>query len=104
MTGEIIWNHAAVLTNLTQDDFRIANRMRQARARFKETIWRLYDRKQAMEILWKELLSDLGLHHPPCAKAAVNAVFYGTAALALNLAVGVRLIGLEPEDRRLRRD
>jgi hypothetical protein len=78
--------------------------MRQARARFKETIWRLYDRKQAMEILWKELLSDLGLHHPPCAKAAVNAVFYGTAALALNLAVGVRLIGLEPEDRRLRRD
>lgn len=101
-SGEMIWNYAAVLTNLSQNDSRIANRMRQNGNGFEETIWGLYDRKQALENQWKELLTDLGLHHPPCARAAVNAIFYGAAALAYNLAVGVRLIGLEAEDRRLR--
>ena len=102
IVGELFWNYAAVLTNLSHHDSRIENRMRQNGAGFEETIWALYDRKQAMENQWKELLTDLGLHHPPCAKARVNAIFYAAAGLAYNLAVGVRLIGLEREDRRLR--
>jgi len=100
--GEMIWNYTAVLTNLTQNDSRIANRMRRHDTRFEETIWGLYDRKQALENQWKEMLSDLGLHHPPCARATVNAIFYGAAALAYNLAVGVRLIALEGPERRMR--
>jgi hypothetical protein len=100
--GELFWNYAAVLTDLTAVEPRIAKRMRGGGAGFEETVWGLYGRKQAMENQWKELLNDLGLHHPPCAKAAVNAVFYAAAALAYNLAVGVRLIGLEGEDRRMR--
>lgn len=99
---ELFWHYAAVLTNLTPQDSRIAKRMRQSGAGFEQTIWGLYDRKQALENQWKELLSDLGLHHPPCAKAAVNAIFYGVSALAYNLAVGVRLIGFEEEDRHMR--
>jgi hypothetical protein len=100
--GEMFWNYAAVLTNLSHNDSRIEKRMRHNGLGFAETVWGLYDRKQAMENQWKELLSDLGLHHPPCARAAVNAIFYGAAALAYNLAVGVRLIGLTGSDRRMR--
>jgi len=107
--GELFWNYAAVLTDLRADEPRIARRMRQGRVGLEEVVWALYSRKQGLENQWKELLSDLGLHHPPCAKARVNAIFYGVAALAYNLAVGVRLIGLEGPERclrlwRLRRD
>ena len=55
-----------------------------------------------MENQWKELLADLGLHHPPCAKAAVNATFYSFAALAYNLSVAARRFGLEGANRRMR--
>jgi DDE family transposase len=107
--GEMFWNHAALLTNLRPDDPRIAQRMGRAKSGFEEVVWNLYSRKQALENQWKELLTDLGLHHPPCARAAVNALFYGVAALAYNLSVGVRLIALEGEQQhmrlwRLRRD
>jgi hypothetical protein len=100
--GEFIWHCVAVVTNLTQNDSQIENLMRQNGIGFEETVWQLYGRKQAMENQWKELLTDLGLHHPPSARAAVNAIFYGAAALAYNLAVGARLIGLAGPDRRMR--
>jgi len=107
--GEMIWNYAAVITNLEPSDPRIAARMKAGGVGYEETIWRLYNCKQGLENQWKELLSDLGLHRLPCARSAVNSVFFGAAALAYNLAVGVRLIGLEGSDRhmrlwRLRRD
>jgi len=41
-------------------------------------------------------------NHPPCAKARVNALFYAIAGLAYNLSVGVRLLGLEGEEQRMR--
>lgn len=91
--GEFIWNYAAVTTNLTPQDARIAKLMEGGRG-FAEVIWNLYSYKQAMENQWKDLLRDLSLHNPPCAKASVNAVFYSIAALAYNLAVGVRRLGL----------
>jgi hypothetical protein len=92
-TGEMIWNYAAVATNLTSDDPRIVKAMANGR-NFAEVIWDLYSYKQAMENQWKDLLRDMSLHHPPCAKARVNAVFYSIAALAYNLSVGVRRLGL----------
>jgi len=59
----------AVVTNLTASDERVAQMMKQQGVSLEEAIWRLYGHKAGMENQWKELLSDLGLHHPPCAKA-----------------------------------
>ena len=87
------WNYAAVATNLSSDDPRIAKAMSGGR-NFAQVIWDLYSCKQAMENQWKDLLRDMSLHHPPCAKARVNGAFYAIAALAYNLSVGVRRLGL----------
>lgn len=100
--GEMIWNYAAVTTPLTADNPRVAKTMRDHKLGFEETIWNLYSHKQAMENQWKELLSDMGLHHPPCAKAKVNAVFYAIAGLAYNLAVGLKKLALEGANRCMR--
>jgi len=103
LAGEMVTNYAGVVTNLHHNDTRIIKLMKKWRLPLEETIWKLYGRKQALENQWKELLSDLGLHHPPCAQAAVNAVFYGVAGLAYNLTVGVRRLGFtDPRDRDMR--
>jgi len=100
--GEFLWNYAAVVTNLTAADKRVTELMKRRGCGFEEAIWLLYGYKSGMENQWKELLSDLGLHHPPCAKAAVNAVFYALAGLAYNLAVAARRLGLDGERRTMR--
>jgi hypothetical protein len=100
--GEMIWNYAGVVTNLTADDERVARLMRARRWTFEQAVWHLYSHKAGMENQWKDLLSDLELHHPPCAKAAVNAVFYALAGLAYNLSLAVRRWGLEGPSRRMR--
>jgi hypothetical protein len=69
---------------------------------FAEVIWRLYTRKQAMENAWKDLLIDLGLHHPPSGSVAANAVFLAIAGLAYNLSVGVRRLLLTGPARTMR--
>jgi hypothetical protein len=91
--GEMIWNYAAVVTNLEREDARVARATQEAGG-FAQGVWGLYSHKQAMENQWKDLLRDLSLHHPPCAGARVNAVFYAMASLAYNLSVGVRRLGL----------
>jgi len=101
--GELYYFYAAVITSLRPQDPRVARLMSKWGLGFEETIWRLYAGKQAMENQWKDPLSDLGLHHPPCARASVNAVFYALAALGANLAAGVRRIGFaEAPDRGMR--
>ena len=91
--GELFWDYAAVATNLSRGDPRIAPAMAGGRS-FAQVVWDLYSYKQGLENQWKDLLRDLSLHHPPCARARVNAVFYALAALAYNLSVGVRRLGL----------
>ncbi len=100
--GECILNHAGVVTNLEEGDRRIQKLMRTWNMSFEEVIWRLYDYKQGMEVRWKDLLIDLGLHHPPCAKAQVNATFFILGALAYNLSLAVREFTLKDSDRRMR--
>lgn len=107
--NEFVDRYASVLTNLDPKDARVARIMSREGISFGAAIWRLYDRKQAMENQFKDALNDLGLHHPPCAELARNEVFYAVAALSLNLAVGVRRIGFDGAERdmrlwRLRRD
>lgn len=100
--GEMIWNYASVFTNLSMDHPRIKKMMRREKIDFARALWRLYDRKQAMENQFKDALEDLGLHHPPCRRLSHNAMFYALGMLALNLAVGVRKIAMEAEGRRMR--
>ena len=100
--GEMIWNYAAVVTNLSEKQRQVARLMKDRNLCFEETIWLLYGHKQAMENQWKDLLADMGLHHPPCAKAQVNAIFYAIAGLAYNLSVGVRRLALEGSNCRMR--
>jgi hypothetical protein len=100
--GEVIWNYSGVITDLRPDHPRVAARMQRERLSFGEVIWRLYDRKQGMENEWKDMLIDMGLHHPPSRKPADNAIFYAMGALAMNLSLGLRRLGLEGKDRRMR--
>lgn len=100
--GEMIWNYAAVVTSLTPSDTRVRKIMKAHQLSFEEAIWRLYGYKQAMENQWKDLLCDMSLHHPPCAKAAVNAVFYALAGAAYNLSVAVRRFALSGKSKRMR--
>lgn len=85
--NEMFESYYGVLTNLTQADLECDG------ADFAQRIWRLYDAKGRMELSYQELLSDLGLHHPPCQAHIRNAGFYALATLAHTLAVGAKLLG-----------
>ena len=88
--GEFLYQYRGVMTNLAEAD--VAHLTRGGRS-FAQAVWRLYDRKGAMEIGYKELLDDLGLHHPPCRELARNQGFYAVATLAHTLGRAVDLIG-----------
>lgn len=106
-----------VMTNLTPEDLEAADarcgkKYSSARApmnagEFARRLWRLYDAKGAMELGYQELLSDLGLHHPPCREHMRNAGFYALGTLAHTLGMGVKLIGgkgdRERESKRTRK-
>ena len=99
--GEFLYQYRAVMTNLNPTD--VAH-LTTGRRSFAQALWRLYDRKGAMEIAYKELLDDLGLHHPPCRELARNRGFYAVATLAHSLGRAVDLIGgKSPERGRKRR-
>ncbi len=88
--GELFWNYAGVLTDLRERD---AAPMLARGLSFARAIWRLYDAKAGMETFFKDGLSDLGLHHPPCREHARNAGFYAVGALAWLLGVAVDVLG-----------
>ena len=99
--GELFHQYRAVMTNLTEAD--VAH-LRKGGASFARAVWRLYDYKAAMEIGYKELLDDLGLHHPPCRELVRNQGFYTVATLAHTLGRAVDWIGgKSPERGRKRR-
>jgi hypothetical protein len=98
---EMFWHYRSVLTDLEPEEERLARLMRREGLRFAEVVWGLYDHKQAMENQFKDLLRDLGLHNPPCRQLGRNGIFYAIAALALNLTVGVRRIGMRGRAARM---
>jgi hypothetical protein len=100
--GEMLWNFAGVITDLRREEPRVAALMAREGIPFAEAVWRLYTRKQALENQWKDLLVDLGLHHPPSGSVAANAVFQAIAGLAFDLAVGVRRLVLAGPARAMR--
>lgn len=98
--GELLWNYASVLTNLTADEPRVAALMKKCGVGFAEAIWLLYNRKGACENHFKNLLTDLGLHHPPCQEWKRNAAFYGIGLLAGLLATALDVITAGGSARR----
>jgi|GEM_PF-1993342 len=44
-----------------------------------------------------QVLSDLGLHHPPCLELIANQMFYPIATLAYNILVALRVMELPDE-------
>ena len=107
--GDLFYRYAGVITNLSPDEKRFQKEMEKRESGFAETVWKLYDSKQGCENSWKDLLSDMGLHHPPSGKASANAVFFAIAALANNLSLICRRQALVGDNRhmalwRFRRD
>lgn len=98
---EMFWHYGSVLTNLQPDQPQLASLMAREGLSFGEAVWRLYDHKQACENQFKELLRDLDLHHPPCRQLGRNGIFYAIAAMALNLSVGMRRIGMRGREARM---
>jgi hypothetical protein len=88
--GELFWNYAGALTDLREKDVRP---MLERGLSFARAMWRLYDAKAGMETQFKDGLSDLGLHHPPCRAHVRNAGFYAVGALAWLLGVAVDVLG-----------
>lgn len=93
--GECIWNYASVVTNLCPENARVASLMKKRKCTFAEAVWLLYDRKGACENRFKDLLIDLGLHHPPCREWQRNAGFYALGILAALLGIATAVIGTE---------
>jgi hypothetical protein len=89
--NEFLWHYAGVVTDLRARD--VAHMTRADGLSFARAIWRLYDLKGGLETQFKDALSDLDLHHPPCQEHARNAAFYGIGALAHTLGVGLELLG-----------
>ena len=101
--GEFLWNYSGVLTNLGEAD---VTKMTERGLSFAEALWGLYDHTAGCENHFKDLLDDLGLHHPPCQEHLRNAGFYALGALAHTLGRAVDLIGGRSPERgqRLRKD
>ncbi|MCX7014154.1 MAG: hypothetical protein NTW86_16660 [Candidatus Sumerlaeota bacterium] len=99
--GEFVWNHAGVLTNVPEE--RVESLSRRVGG-YAQAIWRLYDHKAGREDLYKDLLVDLDLHHPPCRELRRNRGFYALAVLAHTLARAVDALGgRSPQRGRTRR-
>jgi hypothetical protein len=94
--GEMVWHYAGALTDLREKDVRP---MLERGLSFARAMWRLYDAKAGMETQFKDGLSDLGLHHPPCREHVRNAGFYAVGALAWLLGVAVDVLGGTGEGR-----
>ena len=95
--GELFPTYYGVMTNLTEKALSV-----ETGEAFAREVWRLYDAKGRMELSYKELLSDLNLHHPPCREHVRNAGFYALATLAHTLGAGVKLIGSRSDENRRR--
>jgi hypothetical protein len=80
--GDLFPHEIAVVTDLTAEHPQVKALMESRKLSFAEAILLLYDRKGACETYFKGMLSDLGLHHPPCQQWGRNAAFYAIGTLA----------------------
>jgi hypothetical protein len=81
--GEMFWRYGFVAHDERRSDA--------------EAILARHRLKGGKELLFKEVLRGLDLHHPPCESLTANRMFYALAALAYNLMKAVQLLCL-PDD------
>lgn len=98
--GEMIWSYSALLTNLEATDKRL--KLEKKNGAFARKVWSLYNRKGACENHFKNLLEDLGLHHPPCREWQRNAGFYALGMLAGLIAIACDVLTGKPSKARRR--
>ncbi len=99
--GEIIWHHSGVFSSIPP---RRLGCSEETDLNYMIRVWNLYDRKMGMEDQFKDLLTDLCGHNPPCRELVRNRGYYALLSIAFNLARGVdQIAGLE-ERRKLRRE
>lgn len=67
-----------------------------------QAVFERHHLKGEMERRFSEVLSDLDLHHPPCAKLSANRVYYALASLAYNVVQALKVIWM-PEGEQARR-
>jgi hypothetical protein len=97
--GHLLWEYSSVITGIEISDERLRA---ENLGDFAKAIWRLYNRKGACENHFKNLLTDLRLHHPPCQEHQRNAGFYAIAFLAGLACVVIDVLTSKPSRRRLR--
>jgi len=96
--GDMFPHQMAVLTNLTAGNAQVAELMKRKKMSFAEAVLWLYERKGKCETYFKGMLSDLGLHHPPCQSWGGNAAFYAIGLVAGMLSAITAI--LDPEAKR----
>ncbi len=99
--GEIIWHYSGVFSSVAP---RRVGCHEETDLNYMIRIWRLYDRKMGMEDQFKDLLTDLCGHNPPCRELVRNRGYYALLALAFNLARGVDQIAGVEERRKQRKE
>ena len=85
-TGEFFWRYAFIAEDGTRD-------------LSAEWIFEKHHLKGDVERRFSELLSDLGLHHPPCQSLAANNVYYLIGVLAFDLLQALKLLYLPEDDQ-----
>jgi hypothetical protein len=99
--GEIIWHYSGVFSSIPP---RRIGCNAETDIDYMTRIWKLYDRKMGMEDQFKDLLTDLYGHNPPCRELVRNRGYYSLLVLSFNLARGVdQLAGVE-ERRKLHKE
>lgn len=99
MPGDMFPHQIAVITNLTPEHPQLAALMERKKMNFAEAVLWLYDRKGKCETYFKGMLSDLGLHHPPCQSWGGNAAFYAIGLVAGMLSAVTAILDPEAKTR-----
>jgi hypothetical protein len=86
--GDLFWRYSFIAT-------RTQNTSAQA-------VFERHRLKGDFERRFSELLSDMDLHHPPCASLAANRVYYALATLGHNMLQALKLIWMSVDEQGLR--
>lgn len=99
--GEVLWQYSGVFSSVPPKRVGCG---KETDLDYMIRIWKLYSKKMGMEDQFKDLLTDLSGHNPPCRELIRNRGYYALLALAFNLARGVDQIAGIEERRKRRRE
>lgn len=88
--NDMFYEYGGLLTDVTEREVESLTKRGMS---YEEAIWHLYSRKSGMENYYKDMLEDLGLHHPPCQEHQRNAGYYALGTMAYTLCRGSEMIG-----------